>query len=102
LEGSAREHIETARRTLRLVQSLDADISVEADAGMRVLDVVRELRSAGDLAGIKLGTTEQRLHDELADILDPVLSGNTLSEDVELRIDNDGGIDLADRSRPQG
>jgi transcriptional regulator len=82
-----------------VAESLRSDVRVQAEAGMTLLDVVRELRSAGDLAGVKLGTKEERLHDELAGVLEPVLQGNTLTEDVELSIDNDGTVDLAKRSQ---
>ena len=98
LEANALENIQRAYRTVRVAQSIRSDIRVQAEAGMSVLDVVRELRSAGDLAGVKLGTNESRLHDELVSILDPVLEGNTLTEDVELAIDNEGAVSLAKRS----
>lgn len=98
LEANALENIQQAYRTVRVAQSIRAEVRVQAEAGMAVLDVVRELRSAGDLAGVKLGTNESRLHDELVSILDPVLQGNTLTEDVELTIDNEGGVSLAKRS----
>lgn len=99
LERSALESIQTAYRTIRVAESLRSEVRVQAEAGMSLLDVVRELRSAGDLAGVKLGTTEQRLHEELSSILDPVLAGNTLAEDVELTIDNEGEVQLAKRSK---
>lgn len=98
LEETALENIQRAYRTVRVAESLRSDVRVQAEAGMALLDVVRELRSAGDLAGIQLGTTESRLHDELAEILEPVRQNNTLTEDVELAIDNDGAVSLAKRS----
>ncbi|MBS3760381.1 Tfx family DNA-binding protein [Halodesulfurarchaeum sp.] len=99
LEETALENIQRAYRTVRVAESLRSDVRVQAEAGMALLDVVRELRSAGDLAGIQLGTTESRLHDELAEILEPVRQNNTLTEDVELAIDNDGAVSLAKRSQ---
>jgi Tfx family DNA-binding protein len=102
LEENALETIQRAYRTVRVAQSLRSEVRVQAEAGMSVLDVVRELRSAGDLAGVKLGTSESRLHDELVSILDPVLQGNTLTEDVELAIDNEGAVSLAKRSNVVG
>lgn len=102
LEANALENIQRAYRTVRIAQSIRSDIRVQAEAGMSVLDVVRELRSAGDLAGVKLGTSESRLHDELVSTLDPVLQGNTLTEDVELAIDNEGAVSLAKRSNVVG
>lgn len=97
LEQTALEHIQTAYRTVRVAESLRSRVHVRAEAGMTVLDVVRELRTAGDQVGVKLGDTEQRLHDELSSILEPVLRENALTEDVELTIDNDGAVDLAKR-----
>jgi len=102
LEANALENIQRAYRTVRIAQSIRSEVRVQAEAGMEVLDVVRELRSAGDLAGIKLGTSESRLHEELVSTLDPVLQGNTLTEDVELAIDNDGTVSLAKRSSVVG
>lgn len=98
LERNALEQIQTAYRTVRVAESLRSEVRVRAEAGMTILDVVRELRTAGDQVGVQLGSTEQRLHEELSTILEPTLQGNTLTEDVELTIDNDGGIDLAKRA----
>lgn len=97
LERAALDHIQTAYRTVRVAESLRSTVRVRAEAGMTLLDVVRELRTAGDRVGVKLGTSEQRLHDELATLLEPVLRDNALAEDVELTIDNDGEVDLAKR-----
>lgn len=99
LEGSALEQIQTAYRTVRVAESLRSAVRVQAEAGMTLLDVVRELRTAGDQIGVKLGRNEERLHDELARILEPVRRENVLTEDVELTIDNEGGVDLAKRER---
>lgn len=98
LERNALEQIQTAYRTVRIAQSLRSDVRVRADAGMTLLDIVRELRTAGDQVGVQLGSNEQKLHEELSDILEPVLNGNTLVEDVELTIDNEGEIGLAKRA----
>ncbi|MGM0398639.1 MAG: Tfx family DNA-binding protein [Halobacteriota archaeon] len=97
LEQTALEHIQTAYRTVRVAESLRSSVHVRAEAGMTLLDVVRELRTAGDQVGVKLGDTEQRLHDELATLLEPVLRDTVLTEDVELTIDNDGAVALAKR-----
>lgn len=72
---------------------------MQAEAGMTLLDIVRELRTAGDRVGVKLGSNEERLHDELARILDPVRRDNVLTEAVELTIDNEGAVDLAKREQ---
>ncbi|MFB6113544.1 MAG: hypothetical protein ABEJ58_05515 [Halodesulfurarchaeum sp.] len=96
LEEQGRENLATAYRTVRIGESLRADVLVEADAGMTVLDVVRELRSAGDRIGVKLGSTEERLHDELADLLADYRDENVLTADVTLEIEEDGCIDLAE------
>lgn len=98
LERNALEQIQTAYRTVRIAQSLRSDVRVRADAGMTLLDIVRELRTAGDQVGVQLGSTEQKLHEELSDVLEPVLEGNMLTEDVELTIDNEGEIGLAKRA----
>ena len=98
LERNALEQIQTAYRTVRVAESLRSEVRVRAEAGMTLLDVVRELRTAGDQVGVQLGSTEQRLHEELSSILEPSLQGNTLLEDVELTIDNDGEIALAKRA----
>jgi len=95
LEESARENVATAYRTVRIAESLEADVRVQADAGMRLFDVVRELRSVGDQIGVKLGSNEERLHDELRSILRDRLQGNVLERDVELTIDPDGEVGLA-------
>ena len=69
LEENARRQIDAAYRTVRIAESLPADGRVEVDAGTRLLDVVRLLRSAGDRMGVKLGTTEGTLHETLEDLL---------------------------------
>lgn len=99
LEGAALEQIQTAYRTVRVAESLRSEVRVQAEAGMTILDVVRELRTAGDQVGVKLGSNEERLHDELARILDPVRRDNVITENVELTIDNEGAVDLAKRER---
>jgi len=98
LERSALEHVQTAYRTVRIAQSLRSEVRVRAEAGMTVLDVVRELRTAGDQVGVKLGSSEERLYDDVSNILDPVLRETVLDEDVELTIDNDGTVALAKRA----
>lgn len=97
LEQTALEGIQTAYRTVRVAESLRSEVRVRAEAGMSILDVVRELRTAGDQIGVKLGGNEERLHDELARTLEPVLRETVLTEDVELTIDNEGAVDLAKR-----
>ena len=96
LERNAQQQIDAAFHTVRIARSLRSDVRVHADAGMRVLDVVRELRTAGDRVGVKLGGKEETLHDELETLLGPALDGGRLTEDVVLAIDNDGGIELAE------
>lgn len=95
LEENARRQIDAAYRTVRIAESLRADGRVEVDAGTPLLDVVRLLRSAGDRMGVKLETTEETLHESLADLLGPRVEGNTLTEDVTLTIDDDGRVDVA-------
>ena len=98
LERSALEQVQTAYRTVRVAQSLRSEVRVRAEAGMTVLDVVRELRTAGDQVGVKLGSSEERLYDEVSNILEPVLRETVLREGVELTIANDGTVDLAKRA----
>lgn len=96
LEQNAQESIDAAFLTVRVARSLRSDVRIRADDGMRVLDVVRELRSAGDHVGVKLGGKEETLHAEVEDLLGPFLDGNRLTGDVVLTIDNDGNVGLVE------
>lgn len=92
IERAADANVEKARRTLELVRTLRAPVRFSVPSGEKFDDIVDEVYSSGDEAGIKIDACRPELYSHLYGSLEDETRRNRLETSIQLGITRDGDV----------
>jgi Tfx family DNA-binding protein len=92
IERAAEQNIEKARRTLELVRTIRSPVQFSASPGMSFDDLVANVYSHGDEAGIKIAYCRPELYTHLYGVLEECADQNKLMASVDIGITNEGEV----------
>ena len=92
VERAATKNVEKAKRTLELVETLSASVTVEVPAGTNFGDMIEMVYSHGDTFGIKVEYCRPELYSRLYEPLKEYSGGNKIRRDVEIGLTHDGDV----------
>ena len=92
IERAAEANVEKARRTLELVRTLRSPARFTVRSGAYFDDLVDEVYSRGDEAGIKIGLCRPELYAHLYGTLEEDTSQNRLENPVEIGLTKNGDV----------
>jgi hypothetical protein len=92
VERAAEQNVEKARRTLELVRTIRSPMRFTVPAGTPFDDVVGEVYSRGDEAGVSVAYCRPELYAHLYGALEGHTSENRLETPVEVGLTDDGEV----------
>jgi Tfx family DNA-binding protein len=92
IERAAEENVRKARGTLKLVRTLRSPVRFTVPAGAKFDELVGEVYSEGDEAGIKISYCRPELYSHLYHELEAYTSQNRLDTAVTFGLTEDGEV----------
>jgi Tfx family DNA-binding protein len=92
VERAAKENVEKARRTLELVRTIRAPVQFTATAGTEFDDLVDEVYSRGDDAGVRVAYCRPELYAHLYGTLEDSIGRNRLETPVTVGLTEEGDV----------
>lgn len=94
IEASARENIEKARETLRIIDAMEAPVQVTIPAGTDIFDVPDRVYDACNDADIKVAHTAPDLMKRVRDEAAEVIHEQTVEAQLTISVNVDGELQI--------
>lgn len=94
IERSARENVEKAKQTLRVVRTLQSPVRFTVPAGTTFDALVDDVYAQGDAADVRIAYCRPELYSHLYNKLRSQTAQNCLTVDVEVGLAEDGSVDV--------
>ena len=92
IERAAERNVEKARRTLDLVRTIRSPIQFSVAPGTSFDDLVADVYTHGDEAGIKIAYCRPELYTHLYGVLEECSNENEMETPIDVGISNDGEV----------
>lgn len=92
IEASARENVEKAKETTRVVRAMDAPVQVAIPAGTDIYDVPDMVYDACNEADIKVPYSAPTLMKQILDEAEDVVSERTIEASLIVSVDTEGAV----------
>jgi Tfx family DNA-binding protein len=92
VERAAEQNVEKARRTLELVRTIRSPVQFSVPSGTSFDELVTEVYTRGDEAGIKIAYCRPELYTHFYGALEECTEQNELKRQIEVGLTNDGEV----------
>ena len=92
VEASARENVEKAVETVRVVRAVEAPVKVAIPAGTDIYDVPERVYETANRADIKVAYSAPELVTRILDEAETAVSGRTIDASLTLSVDQEGEV----------